>query len=211
MLSEPMPDFAGKPEPTLPASPIAGLSTIDLTPRFAPLLQKFFNDNPAYFLATSGAPASPDAAWEEITEPVPAEFSYTKKWVVGNIDTKGSLAAMANIITDLPVTAVFHVGTFIVATAHHGKVLAQTLYRGLESWAVGNGAAWMRLGVVEGNIRAERFWVSQGFIPVRRRSGILMGARSVTVQAMFKPLAAGTLEQYLALVARDRSDDVKAP
>ena len=205
-----MPDFADKPETTLPASPIAGLSTIALTPEFAPLLQKFFNDNPAYFLATSATPADPDSAWEEITEQVPAEFSYTKKWVVGYTDTKGSLAAMANVITDLPVTSVFHVGTFIVATERHGNGEAQALFHGLENWALGNGAAWMRLGVVEGNTRAERFWVSQGFIPVRRRPGILMGTRLVTTQIMVKPLAGGTLEQYLALVARDRPDDVNA-
>lgn len=50
--------------------------------------------------------------------------------------------------------------TTIVATARHGTGDAQVLNRGLESWAVANGAVWMWLGVVQGNTRAERFWAT---------------------------------------------------
>ena len=118
---------------------------------------------------------------------------------------------MANVITDLLATSVFHIGTFIVATDRHGSGDAQMLYAGLERWSHDNGAPWMRLGVVLGNTRAERFWSSLGFLPVRRRDGVEMGRCSVSVETMVKPLRGGTVERYLSLVARDRPIDCPGP
>src|SRR5437762_12577940 len=61
---------AKMPITCLPVSPIHGLHTVELTPDRAPELQRFFVDNPAYFLATSGEPAGPNEAYEEITSEV---------------------------------------------------------------------------------------------------------------------------------------------
>ncbi len=198
------------PPTMLPVSPIAGIRTVELTVDRAPELQKFFDENPAYFLATSGEPAGPNEAYEEITGEVPTGWHFTKKWVVGYTQANGSLVALANIITDLLAPAVFHVGTFIVATERHGTGDAQELYRGLEHWSVLNGAAWMRLGVVKGNTRAERFWTSAGYSPVRERHGIQMGNRTTTVRTMVKPLKGGDLPAYYSLVPRDQPEDESA-
>ena len=191
---------------TLPPSPIPGLRTVELTIDHAALLQRFFDRNPAYFLATSGAPAGAGEAEEEITDPLPADMSYTKKWVIGYVDESGELAAMANIITDVLAPSVQHIGTFIVATDRHGSGDAQRLYGALEAWARDAGGAWMRLGVVLGNVRAERFWISQGYRPVRQRHDVHMGVRTVTIQVMYKPLRGGSRDEYLELVPRDREE-----
>jgi GNAT superfamily N-acetyltransferase len=198
------------PLTTLPVSPIAGIRTIELTADRTPELQRFFDENPAYFLATSGEPAGPDEAYEEITSEVPPGWSFTKKWVVGYVQENGSLMALANVITDLLAPTVFHIGTFIVATARHGTGDAQKLYGGLEHWSATNGAAWMRLGVVKGNARAERFWASAGYIPVRERHGIQMGNRTTIVRNMVKPLKGGNLEAYFSHVPRDQLEGESA-
>ncbi len=65
----------------------------------------------------------------------------------------------------------------------------------------------MRRGVVLGNARAERFWRSQGYVPVRERPGIEMGSRVVTVRNMIKPLTTQGLEAYFALAPRDKPDE----
>ena len=62
------------------------------------------------------------------------------------------------------------------------------------------------LGVVKGNTRAERFWASEGYIPVRERHGIQMGNRTTTVRNMVKPLKGGNLEAYFSLVPRDKPE-----
>jgi ribosomal protein S18 acetylase RimI-like enzyme len=101
---------------------------------------------------------------------------------------------------------VWHIGLFVVATSLHGGGVAQRWYGGIERWARDRGAQWLRLGVVEGNTRAERFWQGRGFSECRRRSGITMGQRCNTIRVMFKPLAAGTPSDYLSLVTRDRPE-----
>ena len=69
---------------------------------------------------------------------------------------------------------------------------------------LGNGARWVRLGVVVGNHRAERFWERQGFTEVRRRDGLTMGQRVNELRVMVKPLDGGQIADYLAMVPRDR-------
>ncbi len=138
--------------------------------------------------------------------PLPAGWPFTKKWIVGFLDERDGLAAMANVVSDLLAPSVWHIGLFIVATRLHGSGTAQSLYGRLEDWMRSLGARWVRLGVVQGNARAERFWERLGFVDVRERKGVEMGARVNTIRVMAKPLAGGTIAQYLALVARDRPE-----
>lgn len=188
----------------LPSSPISDLKVIELRHGTEALLQQFFEENPLYFLSVNGEPAQPQEAHDEIHGPLPAGWACTKKWVLGYVDSAGRLAAMANIVSDLLAPGVWHIGTFILATARHGSGDAQLLYRSLEEWAARNGARWLRLGVVHGNRRAERFWERHGFTEARLRRGIAMGKRTNTLRVMFKPLAGGSLEEYLKVVERDR-------
>ena len=192
--------------PSLPPSPIAALRTIALGAGDEALLQRFFDDNPAYFIAVHGEPAGPDEAHEEIHGLPPTGWSFTKKWLLGYVDSAGTLVAMANVITDLLAPGVWHVGLFIVATARHGGGDAQRLHEGLERWACDHGACWLRLGVVLGNSRAERFWESMGYTQVRTREGVAMGKLTHTLRVMAKPLRGHTIEELLTLVPRDRAD-----
>jgi hypothetical protein len=69
---------------------------------------------------------------------------------------------------------------------------------------VEQGARWLRLGVVEGSTRAERFWLRCGFAQVRGRGPVTMGRKTNLLRVMAKPLAGGTIDEYLELVERDR-------
>lgn len=190
----------------LPASPVQGLRTVELTPEHEPLLQRFFEANPLYFVAVNGEPATPNEAHEEIRGELPSGWPYTKKWLVGYVDDKNALVAMAIVVSDLLAASVWHVGLFIVATSRHGTGLAQELYEGLEAWAAANGATWLRLGVVKGNARAERFWERQGFIQVRLWHDVKMGRLTNTLRTMVKPLTGESIEIYLSRVERDRPE-----
>jgi GNAT superfamily N-acetyltransferase len=190
----------------LPTSPSPDLEIVELCPGDEPLLQRFFEANPAYFDAVFGEPASPGAARDEIGERPPDGWSYTRRWLLGYGAADGELAAVADVVSDLLVSDVWHIGLFIVATSRHGSGDAGVLYRGLESWAASNGARWLRLGVVQGNARAEGFWEAQGFVETRTRAHVEMGRRTNTLRVMVKPLPGGTLDAFLAAVRRDRPE-----
>jgi len=196
---------------SLPSTALAGLSVVELGVADAPLLQRFFDDNPAYFLAVQGEPAGPAEAREELAGLPPDGWPYTRKCVIGWRDADGGLAAMAEVITDLLAPGVWHIGLFIVATARHGGGAARTLVDELEAWARASGARWLRLGVVVGNTRAERFWTARGFVAMRTRGGYRMGSRENVICTMAKPIAEEDLVRYLALVERDRPESAGQP
>lgn len=194
-------------QPTqLPRSPLAGLRAVELTSDHEPLLQRFFEANPEYSLLVNGEVPGSGEAHEEIHGEPPPGWSFTKKCLIGYVDANGALAAMANVITDLLAPDVWHIGLFIVATSRHGTGNANALYRGLEGWAATHGARWIRLGVVQGNTRAERFWQAQGYAQTRTRDGVVMGKMMHTLRVMVKPLTGEALPTYLSLVPRDNPD-----
>lgn len=191
----------------LPPSPSPDLSVIELTPERESLLQRYFEANPQYHELCNGEPPGPHEARREILDRPPEGWDFTRTWVIGYLDPAGELVAMASLVSDLLAAGVWHVGLFHVATARHGSGLAHPLYTGLEGWALAGGAVWMRLGVLVVNARAERFWRAHGYLETRTRTGVVYGSRTHTLRVLCKPLAGGTLEQYRALIPRDRPED----
>lgn len=191
---------------TLPPSPVPDFSTIELIPDREALLQRFLEANPEYYENFYGEPPGPDEAHREIHEPLPAGWSFTRKWLIGYLDASGELVAMAHVVSDLIAPKVWHIGFFLIATSRHGSGLAQALYAGLERWMFASGAEWLRLGVVAGNARGEGFWASCGFLETRTRHDMPYRKRTHTMRVLYKALAGGTLEEYRTLVPRDRPE-----
>ncbi len=131
---------------------------------------------------------------------------YDKVYVLGFFDSSGQMVAMASVLTDLLAPGVWHVSLFIVATALHGTGTAGLLYERLEEWAKDEGASWLRLGAVVGNLKAERFWEKVGYKEVRRVTEQL-GSMTNTVRVMVKPLGGLDVAKYLREVPRDRPKD----
>ncbi|MDP9108941.1 MAG: GNAT family N-acetyltransferase [Pseudomonadota bacterium] len=188
----------------MPASPLKDVNSVLLADTDAPLLQAFLDQNPAYFIAVQGTPAESDEAEREINDLPPAGYPYDEKYVIGYTNQSGELIAVANMITDLFAPTVWHLATFYLATNRHGTGQAGILYRSLEQWAIAHGARWIRLGVVVGNTRAERFWSRCGFQPVRVRSAVRMGQVERDILVMCKSFYDQKFGDYLALVAHDR-------
>jgi hypothetical protein len=191
-------------EPSGTADDDAGYRLRELGPADIAAVQRFFEASPEYFWIVNGEGPRPDEARSEFADLPPAGMAYRKMSLLGFYDGSGALIGFANIVADFIVEHVWHVGLFIVATALHGSGAAASLYALLERWMIGQGAQWLRLGVVQGSVRAERFWACCGYVPVRERGPVTMGKKSNLLRVMAKPLAGGTIDEYLALVARDR-------
>jgi ribosomal protein S18 acetylase RimI-like enzyme len=186
-----------------------------LDERDIPALQRFFEVNPDYFIDVNGEPPRADEAECEFRDTPPAGMAYREMLMLGffegdgdtadaSAEHAGELVAMATVVVGFIADHVWHIGLFIVATALHGCGAAHAIYRRLEDWIVARGAHWIRLGVVAGNTRAERFWVRSGYVQVRERGPVAMGQRMHLLRVMVKPIDGREIEPYLALVARDR-------
>jgi GNAT superfamily N-acetyltransferase len=183
----------------------AGLQARELRANQVPALQAFFDANPEYFLTVNGRPAPPDAAQGDFDERPPPHLAWSRRWFLGLFDDAGTIAGVVDVVADLSAPGVWHLALFLLATERHGRGDAQACYDALEAWIRARGAQWLRLGVVAGNVRAERFWARQGLFETRVREGIDTGGRINTLRVLVKPLAgAMDLAAYHSRVPRDR-------
>jgi len=176
---------------------------VELDEEDLPALQAFFVANPEYFQAVTGSPPRPDEARQEFESRPPPSVPYDKVHILGFLDSSGQMVAMASVMTGLLAPRVWHISLFIVATALHGTGTAGLLYARLEKWAKDGGASWLRLGVVVGNLQAERFWEKAGYKEVQRVPEQL-GSMTHTSRVMIKPLGSLDVDEYLREVPRDR-------
>lgn len=182
----------------------AGHSVRQLLASDVPALQSLFDANPAYFQAVNGRPANPDEAQAEFDEVPPAHLPFAGHWKAGIYDGQGQLVGTLVVLSDFCAPGVWHLGLFLLATRLHGGGLAARLHQALLDWARAQGAQWMRLSVIVGNARAERFWARQGYTEVRRRLGIDTGGRLNDARVMVQALGDQGLDAYLARVPRDQ-------
>ena len=99
-------------------------------------------------------------------------------WFLVRHSSAREILAQIAVAADLLAAGVYHLGFFMTATRTHGTGLAHRVYDAYEQWAIGQGARWLRLGVVEANLRAEAFWSRVGYIEVRRQADYLLGDRA---------------------------------
>jgi GNAT superfamily N-acetyltransferase len=167
-------------------------------------IQSFNESNPAYWMLTHGGPPAADDAQRVFAAGPPADMPCSQDiWLLVRDTSSRELAGHLMVATDLPASGVWHLGFFIVAGERQGTGFARQLHAGYERWATDGGARWLRLGVVEANVRAHAFWRRQGYAEVRRNRGYVLGAVTHVLITMVKPLS-GTLAEYLQQVPRDR-------
>jgi RimJ/RimL family protein N-acetyltransferase len=175
------------------------LSTAEL-----PELQALFEANPEYFIAVTGEPPCPSEARNEFEEEPPSHIQHGRRWFLGLFNASSDLQGVCIVVRDLGATGVWHIALYLWASQLHGSGIARDMHAALETWALRSGALWLRLGVVVGNHRAERFWEKIGYSEVRRREGVPTGRRNNEVRVMVKPLLGQPLSVYTELVPRDR-------
>jgi RimJ/RimL family protein N-acetyltransferase len=183
-----------------------GWRAVELNAADVPVLQAFFDANPEYFRAVNGVPPRPDEAQREFDDRPPAQMPFERQWMIGCFDDAGRMIAMAGLLSNFLADRVWHIGLFIVATSLHGSGLAPPMIERLHRWMADRGARWVRLGVVLGNRRAERFWEKLGYAELRRRTGVQTGDRVSTIRVMVKALGHEGFDAYLRWVERDRPD-----
>ena len=185
---------------------IDGYRIIELIADDIAALQRLYEENPEYSLSVLGRAPKASDAFDDFHDRPPPEFPMGRKWMLGFITDDNVLVGVAEVVSDLFAHSVWNIGYFMLATNRHGSGDALRLYAALESWIGRQHARWLRLGVVLGNRRAERFWQRCGYAETRTRENYLVGEKAHTLRVMVKPITHGVLSDYLQLVPRDRPD-----
>lgn len=171
-----------------------------------PRLQQFFDDNPDYFRNAYGAEPQPGLAASEMDDAPPPELPFEQRWVVGLFSNAGDLCGMATLWRNFIAEQVWLISLFMIARDQYGSGLAQNFYLHLERWMLNREARWIRLGVIEGSTRAERFWAQHGYTEVRRRIDTSHCPASQNIRVLVKSLKNNPLNEYLKLIVRDQPE-----
>ena len=161
-------------------------------------MQRFFERNREYFLAVNGEAPGTDEARNEFADVPPAGMPYRAMSLLGFFDDGGELIGVATIVADFIQPHVWHVGLFIVASARTAaeSPTRSTPARALDGRSGRRGCAWASSRATQGG----RFWLRCGYVQVRERGPLTMGTKTIVLRVMAKPLAGGTIAEYLALV-----------
>ena len=102
----------------------------------------------------------------EILTDAPPAFPITDKFVLG-VRSGAELIGVADVLRGYPAATVWWIGLLLLAPEARGGGLGSEVMGALASWAVGEGAASLQLGVQSQNERALRFWRREGFEHLR--------------------------------------------
>ena len=182
----------------------------EVVPEELPALQLFYEANPGYFRIVQGEPPSSKEARDSLESLPPADWPFTRKYLIAFRARDDAIVAVADVVSNLFSRGVWHIGFFMAADTLHGTGVPHALYAHLEAWMRSQGARWLRLGVVRGNGRAERFWQKMGYVDVAERRDYPQGVKRHTLRVMAKAVAGGGWDEYRELVPRDREASVEA-
>lgn len=163
-----------------------------LWPSDAAQIQALLERSADYSELVTGAPPGPSDGLS-LLQDCPEGKTTDDKMVIGLFTDQDTLIGVLDAIRDYPNPRVWWLGLLLIAPDCRGKGLGQDAYRAFERWAGQQGARRIRVGVIEANQRAYRFWARMGFEPIERRPPRLFGNLAQVVIVMGRSLAAQVL------------------
>ena len=149
-------------------SSIAGYRTKLLTFADLPALQDLLEKCADYMELVYGSPTSSNEA-EMLVVSLPPGKSLDDKYIIGIFDKTMQMVGFVDAVKDYPHAGDWWVGLLLLTPKSRGRGIGSQLYRAFESWAAGQGAQRVYLGVIEANPRALAFWERLGFDRVEKR------------------------------------------
>lgn len=150
-------------------------------------LQALLEQSSDYFELVLGLPPGPGAA-QSLYAGLPEGKSYEDKFVIGVFESSGELIGVLDVIRDYKETGEWTLGLLLIHPDRRNKGLGESVYRAFEQWAAKFGANRIRLGVVEQNEGACRFWKRMEFEVVERLPKKKHGNKESHVIIMWRSL-----------------------
>jgi GNAT superfamily N-acetyltransferase len=159
------------------------LDTSDL-----PSIQLLLDRCADFHLLVTGEPPKPGDA-SNLLEDHPPDIAPDDKIVFGIFSPRNELLGVLDLARNYPLAGIWWIGLLLLDPICRGQGLGKQVYTAFEAWARKHGANEIRLGVVERNEKALRFWESLGFQRIVRRPPVKMGQLEQAVFVLSKPSA----------------------
>jgi len=126
------------------------------------VLQQLLERCGDYYELVEGRSAGPGAAIDELTDG-PAERIPHDLFCLGIMDRHYTLAGAIGALRNHRRPNQWYLGLMLLDPVQRNQGFGAAAYRAFENWIATQGADSILLAVVEANVRAARFWQSQGF------------------------------------------------
>lgn len=140
-----------------------------------------------YHQLVYGRPALPDEA-RNIPSERPPTLAPGQGHLFALRDAQGGLAGMLEALRDFPARGEWYIGLMLLAPEARGKGRGESVLNAYADYVRANGGRLLRIGVVEHNELALRFWTRVGFQPEQWVGPIVHGLRWNRVLKMTKAL-----------------------
>lgn len=127
------------------------------------IIEHFFEEASDYAIIESGE-SNPQLECESLLNDLPPEKTKSDKFVYGIFNDKSILIGLVDLLKDFPTKGEFMLGLleFVPEVRHQG--LGKAVHEILVEKVRHLGANSLRIGVLEVNIAALKFWKSLGYI-----------------------------------------------
>lgn len=115
-----------------------------------------------YYLLDKGAPADSDEA-QKILDARPEGKSHEDQFNIGVFSETSKLVALIHIIKDYPKENVWMLGLMLVDPKERNNRLGTLIHREIVSRVKDRNGHTIRIGVLDNNIKALKFWDSLGY------------------------------------------------
>lgn len=150
-----------------PGIRLGGYSVVRLTAADAADLQDLFERCTDFHELSEGAPTRPTAGAEELAA-LPPGKDLLDKFPFGVYAAPGRMVGYLELMRDYPAASEWWIGLLMLDPAVRRGGLGGRIYSAAAEWVGAQGGTVIRLGVLEQNPGAVRFWERQGFRELRR-------------------------------------------
>lgn len=119
-----------------------------------------------FYLHEGGEPGREDVC--QILKDLPPGKGYEDKFVLGIVNGKSDLIGVVDLVRDFPVKDEWIIGLLLLDPSERGKGLGRMINDYLASLASQYQADKLRIGVIENNGDAYRFWLRLGYYEIKR-------------------------------------------
>lgn len=138
-----------------------------------------------YFILSGGQLPSKDDM-DNIFTDLPPNKTLTDKFVFG-VYRSNKLIGIIDIIRNFPTIGVWTIGVLLLDPEERGKGLGTVIHQSLVKWAKKLGAKKFRIGVIEENYKAYKFWIKLGYTKTESKKTNIVSKNQV-VNIMMRKL-----------------------